>query len=66
MEPAASVGTGGGTSFLSLRLGLKLSFLMKLIARDASGDPQTSHRYAAIGLDCWGTSDDAPLLTLLF
>ena len=46
-------------------LGLKLSFLIKLIVRDGSGDPETSHGYAVIGLDCWGTSHDAPLLPLL-
>ena len=28
---------------LPLRLGLKLSFLIKLIVRDGSGDPETSH-----------------------
>jgi len=50
---------------LPLGLGLKLSFLIKLIVKDGSGDPETSHSYAAIGLDCWGTSHDAPLLTLL-
>jgi len=27
----------------TLRLGLKLSFLIKLIVRDGSGDPETSH-----------------------
>ena len=37
---------------LPLRLGLKLSFLIKLIVRDGSGDPETCHSLAAIGLDC--------------
>ena len=42
------------TTSLSLRLGLKLS-----------GDPEKSHSYSAIGLDCWGTSHDTPFLMLL-
>ena len=46
-----------------LRLGLTLSFLIKLRVRDGSGDPETSHSYAAISLDFWQTSHDAPLLT---
>ena len=50
---------------LPLRLGSKLSFLRKFIVRDGSGDPETSHSYAAIDPDCWRTSHDAPLLTLL-
>ena len=43
-----------------LRLGLKLSFLTKLIVGDGSGDPETSH---SIDIDCWGTSHDTPFLT---
>jgi len=35
--------TGKQTPSLPLRLGLKLSFLIKLIVRDGSGDPETSH-----------------------
>ena len=31
------------TPSLPLRSGLKLSFLIKLIVRDGSGDPETSH-----------------------
>ena len=38
------------TPSLTLRLGLKLSFLIKLIVRDGSGDPDTSLCYA--GIDC--------------
>ena len=49
-----------------LTLGLTLSSLIKLIVRDGSGDPKTSHSCAAIGLDCWQTSHDTPLLTVLF
>ena len=41
------------------------TFLRKLIVRDGSGDSETFHSYAAIDLDCWGTSDDATLITLL-
>ena len=55
---------GKQTAFTLLRPGLKLSFLIKLIVGDGSGDPETSHSYAAIGPDCWGTSHDAPLSTL--
>ena len=51
------------TPSLPLRLGLKLSFFTKFIVRGGSGDLETSHSYAAIGLDCWGTSHDAPLLS---
>jgi len=40
------------TPCLPLRLGLKISSLIKLIVRDGSGDPETSHSYAAIGPDC--------------
>ena len=32
--------------------------------RDGSGDPETSHGYAAIALDCWGASSVTPFLTL--
>jgi len=53
------------TPSLPLRLGLKLSFLIKLIVRDGSDDPETSHSSAAINLDYWRTSCDAPLLTPL-
>ena len=53
------------TPSLSLRLGLKPSFFTKLIVKDGSGDPETSHSRSAINLDCWGTSHYAPLLTLL-
>ena len=38
--------------------------MTRLLIRYGSGDPETSHSYAAIGLDCWGTSCDAPLFTL--
>ena len=37
---------------------------MKVIVRDGSGEPETSHSSAAIGPDCWGSSHDAPLLIL--
>jgi len=48
-----------------LRLGLKLAFfLIKFTVRDDCGDPETFTSYAAIGLDCWGTSHDASFLTL--
>jgi len=47
------------TPSLTLRLGLKLSFLIKLIVRDGSGDQYTSLDYAPVDLDCWGTSRDA-------
>jgi len=43
---------------LLLRLGLKLFFLIKLVVRDCSSDPETSLSYIAIGLDCLGTSYD--------
>ena len=49
----------------NFKIRLKLSFLIRLTVRDGSGDPETSHSYAAIGLGCWGTSHDAPVLTLL-
>jgi len=39
------------THSLPLRLGVKLSLLIKLIVRDGSGDPEASHSYAAVGLD---------------
>ena len=56
VEPAANLGSGS----------LKLSFFSFLITvRDGSDDPKTTHSYAAIGLDCWGTAHDAPLLPLL-
>ena len=35
--------SGKQTPFPLLRSGLKLSFLIKLIVRDGSGDPETSH-----------------------
>jgi len=53
------------TISLPVRLGFKLSILTKLIVRDGSGDPETSHSYAAIGPNCWRSSHDAPLLSLL-
>ena len=49
--------SGGRTPSLLLRVGLKLSFLIKLIVRPS---------YAAIGLDCRGISHDALSLYLLF
>ena len=52
------------TPSLPFRLGLKLSFLTKLIVRDGSRDPETTHSYAAIGLDYWRTSHDAPFRSL--
>lgn len=42
------------TSFLLLRLGLKISFLIKLILRSGSGDPESSISQTAIDPDCWG------------
>ena len=44
--------SGKQTPSQTLRLGLKLSFLTKLIVSSCSGDPETSHSYAAIGQDC--------------
>jgi len=38
---------------LSLRLGLKLSFLIKFIIADGSGFPEIFLSYAAMGLDCF-------------
>lgn len=35
-------------------MGLKLSFLLKLIVRAGSGVPESSLSYAEIGLGCWG------------
>jgi len=64
-ETSCQFGFRKQTPSLPLRLGLKLSFLIKHIVSDGSGDPETSHSYAALGLDCWGTSHDAPLLPLL-
>ena len=57
--------SGEQTPSLPLRSGLKLSFFIKLIVGNGSGDPETSHSYAAIGLDCWGASSVTPFLTLI-
>jgi len=52
--------SGKQTLFPTLRLSFKLSFLIKLIVRDGSGDPGNP----AIGQDCWGTSYVTPFLNL--
>lgn len=45
----------------TLKISFKLSFLIKLIVRAGSGDPEPSLSYAAIGSGCWWTSHDALL-----
>jgi len=52
--------SGKQTPFPLLRLGLKLSFLIKLIVRGGSGEFETSYSYAAICLNC---SNDFPWCT---
>ena len=47
------------TPSLCLRVGLKLSFLIKLIVRADQAHLGSALSYAAIGLDYWGTSHDA-------
>lgn len=42
-----------------LRLGSKLSILIKHIVRAGSGDPESSLGYTVIGPGCWGASHDA-------
>ena len=54
--------SGKQTPTLTLRLGLELSFLTKLLIKVTLKHPFS---HAAIGLDYWGASHDAPLLTLL-
>lgn len=48
-----------GRLALLLRLGLKLSSLMKCIVTTSSDDPGPSLSYAAKGLGCWWTSHNA-------
>ena len=48
----------GQTPSLCLRVGLKLSFLTKLIVRSDLTRLGSALSYAAIGLDCRGTSFD--------
>ena len=50
------------TPFPLVRLGFKLSFLIKLIVRGVSCDSETPHSCAAIGLDHWVTAHDTPFL----
>jgi len=55
--------SGKQTPSLTLGLGLKLSFVMKFIVKDGSGDPETSHScYRPRQL---GASSVTPFLTLL-
>ena len=65
MEPTASRRPGSRSPLYLLRLGLKPFFFTKSMVRVGSGDPETSHSYAAIGPDCWGSPHDASLLPLL-
>lgn len=39
-------------AFYSLGLGLELFFLIKLIVKTGSGDPEPSLSYTAVGLGC--------------
>ena len=55
----------GQTPSLRLRVGIKLSFLTKLIVRAGQARLGSALSYAAIGLDCWGTSHDALSSSLL-
>lgn len=53
-------------TLFTLRLGLKLPFLIKLIVRVGSADSEPFLNYAAVDLDCRGTSLNALCTTLLF
>ena len=57
--------SGRQTPSLRLRVGLKLSFLIKLIVRADQAHLGSALSYAAIGLDCRGTSRDALSSSLL-
>ena len=65
MEPAVSIYPGSRHPLHLYDQAKNFFFLTKLIVKDGSGDPETSPCYAAIGLDCWVTSHDALLLTLI-
>ena len=52
--------------FLStFEIRFKTSSLKRFIVRDESADPEKSHSCVVVGLYYWGTSHNAPFLTLI-